>query len=47
MAWDCPHKKDDYCSKRNKKCEILAQGCVLRNKVKFIDDKKSDRKKNN
>jgi len=45
MAWNCPHNNDDFCIKRNKKCEVLSKGCVLRGKLKFISSKKNDIKK--
>ena len=45
MSWDCPHNNNGFCVKRNTKCEVLAKGCVLRGKLKFISPKKNDNKK--
>ncbi len=37
MSWDCPHNNNGHCRKRDKDCEQLSIGCVLKNKTKFID----------
>jgi hypothetical protein len=41
MAWDCPFNNNGICIKRKKKCEVLSKGCVLKNKLKFIEPKKN------
>ncbi|QII13135.1 hypothetical protein KsCSTR_37560 [Candidatus Kuenenia stuttgartiensis] len=37
MSWTCPHQKNNECIRLKKPCQPLQKGCVLEDKVTFID----------
>jgi len=37
VSWVCPNREDDHCKRLNKKCIPSQKGCVLEEKVRFIE----------
>jgi len=45
MTWTCPHQIRSACKLLKRKCKPGIKGCVLSNKVKFIDIDEKDGKR--
>src|SRR3989338_3354370 len=38
MSWSCPHEIKGECKRFKKACKPLMKGCILDNKVRFIEE---------
>jgi len=42
MSWTCPYERDNHCKRLKRTCKPGIKGCVLYDKVKFIDLNKDE-----